>query len=254
MSLGHCTCFIKSVFNSYYMLLAYLMNYLGVNKVERCSYDRQQLGRLGKLSSRPAPARSALELLRAVFSPHCSSPCTPMTAHLETPLSSSSSLQMTPHWSASFRMVTSLLTDRSLRSWLSGAVLTTWSWTRSKQWKWSWTSGEPPPPPPPPADSPPTHHHEQLCDCSGVIQIPGHHYLPGPEVGQSHWVHCEKGPAEAVLPSPAEKVQPATGAAETVLFCHHWIRPLHVNNCLQLQHTTWKLNIYIYIYIYIYKI
>ncbi len=35
--------------------------------------------------------------------------------------------------SASSRMVTSLLTDRRLRSWLSGAVLTTWSWTRSKQ-------------------------------------------------------------------------------------------------------------------------
>ncbi len=39
-------------------------------------------------------------------------------------------------------MVTSLLTDRRLRSWLSGIVLTTWSWTRSKQWRWSWTSEE----------------------------------------------------------------------------------------------------------------
>ncbi len=58
--------------------------------------------------------------------------------------------------------------------------------------------------------------------------LSGHHHLPGPEVGQSHWVHCEKGPAEVVLPSPAEEDQPATGAAETVLLCH----PLHVNNCL----------------------
>ncbi len=41
------------------------------------------------------------------------------------------------------------------------------------------------------------------------------------EVGQSHRLHCEKGPAEAVLPSPAEEVQPATGTADTVLFCHH---------------------------------
>ncbi len=65
-----------------------------------------------------------------------------MTAHLKNPLSSSCSLQMTPHWSASFRTVTSLLTDRRLRSWLSGAVLTTWSLTCSKQWRWSWTSGE----------------------------------------------------------------------------------------------------------------
>ncbi len=38
----------------------------------------------------------------------------------------------------------SLLTDRRLKSWLSGAVSTTWSWTRSKQWRWSWTSGETP--------------------------------------------------------------------------------------------------------------
>ncbi len=48
--------------------------------------------------------------------------------------------------------------------------------------------------------------------------------------------YCQKGPAEAVLPSPAEEVQPATGAAETVLLCHHWIRPLHINNCL-IQHS-----------------
>ncbi len=124
--------------------------------------------------SHSAPVQSALELLRAVFSPHCSSPCTRMTAHLKTPPSSSWSLQTTPHWSASSRMVTSLLTDRRLRSWLSGAVLTTWSITRLKQWRWSWTSGDPP------------HHHEQHCDCSGVIQIPGQHNFSGPEVGQSH--------------------------------------------------------------------
>ncbi len=71
--------------------------------------------------------------------------------------------------------------------------------------------------PPTPLRSPPTHHHGQHCDCSGVIQIPGHHNFSGPEVRQSHWVYCEKGPAEAVLLSPAEEVQPATGASETVL-------------------------------------
>ncbi len=32
--------------------------------------------------------------------------------------------------------------------------------------------------------------------------------------------HIRKGPAEVVLPSPAEEVQPATGAAETVLLRH----------------------------------
>ncbi len=108
------------------------------------------------LTDRQQPVRSALKLPRAVFSPHCSSPSTQMTAHLKTPLSSSWSLQTTPHWSASSRTVTSLLTDRRLRSWLSGAVSTTWSWTCSKQWRWSWTSGETP--------LLSSHlHHEQHC-------------------------------------------------------------------------------------------
>ncbi len=35
-------------------------------------------------------------------------------------------------------------------------------------------------------------------------------------MGYSHRLHCQKGPAEVVLSSPAEEVQPATGAAETV--------------------------------------
>ncbi len=72
-----------------------------------------------------------------------------------------------------------------------------------------------------PPCSPPTHHHGQHCDCSGVIQVPGHHHVPGPEVGQSHRLHCEKDPADVVLPSPAEEVQPATGAPEKVILCHH---------------------------------
>ncbi len=72
-----------------------------------------------------------------------------------------------------------------------------------------------------PPCSPPTHHHEQHCDCRGVIQVPGHHNFSGPEVVSSHWVHCEEGPAEVVFSSPAEKVKPATGAADTVLLCHH---------------------------------
>ncbi len=59
-------------------------------------------------------------------------------------------------------------------------------------------------------------------------------------MGQSHWVHCEKDAAEAVLPLPAEEVQLATGAVDTVLLCHHWIHPLHINNCLvQLSYQIW---------------
>ncbi len=44
--------------------------------------DRQQLVRLGKFSS--APVRSALELLRAAFSPHCSSPSTPGMSNFDS--------------------------------------------------------------------------------------------------------------------------------------------------------------------------
>ncbi len=58
------------------------------------------------------------------------------------------------------------------------------------------------------------------------------HHLSGPEVGQSHWLYCEKGPAEAVFPPPAKEVQPATGAAETVLLGHHWDCPVFICNCL----------------------
>ncbi len=78
-------------------------------------------------------------------------------------------------------MVTSLLTDRRLRSCLSGAVLTTWSLTRSKQWRWSWTSGETP------LLSP--HSPSWITLWLKWIQIPGHHNFSGSEVGQSDWVH-----------------------------------------------------------------
>ncbi len=65
------------------------------------------------------------------------------------------------------------------------------------------------------------HSQSRHCDCSGVVQVPGQQHLPGPEVGHSNRLHCQKGPAEAVLPSSAEEIQPATGAAETILLCHH---------------------------------
>ncbi len=58
-----------------------------------------------------------LELLGAVFSPHCSSSCTPITAHSKTPLSSSWSLQMTPHWLAS--AVNNCLVHLSYQIWPS---------------------------------------------------------------------------------------------------------------------------------------
>ncbi len=105
--------------------------------------DRQQLVRLGKFSSSTRTISTGAPQ-GCVLSPLLFSRYSSTTAHLKTPLSSSWSLQTTPHWLASFRTVTSLLTDRRLRSWLSGAVLTTWSWTRSKPCRWSLTSGETP--------------------------------------------------------------------------------------------------------------
>ncbi len=69
--------------------------------------------------------------------------------------------------------------------------------------------------------TPPTHHHEQHCGCSGVIQVPGHHHLTGLEIEHSHRLHCQKDQAEVVLPLPTEEVQPATGIAEAVLLGHH---------------------------------
>ncbi len=141
--------------------------------------DRQQLVRLGKFSSSTrtistgAPQGCVLSpLLFSLYTNDCTS---------KDP--SVKLLKFADDTAASFSMVTSLLTDWRLSSWLSGAVLTTWSSTRSKQWRWSWTSGETP-------CSPPTHHHEQHCKESGVIQVPGHHHLSGPKVGHSHWLHC----------------------------------------------------------------
>ncbi len=71
---------------------------------------------------------------------------------------------------------------------------------------------------PPPPCSPPTYIMNSTVT---AVESFRHHHLPGPELGQSHRLHCEKGPAEIVLPSPAEELQPATGAAEKVLLCHH---------------------------------
>ncbi len=128
--------------------------------------------------------------------------------------------------------MTSLLTDRSLKSWLSGAVLKTWSWTSLKTVEMIVEET--------PLLSP-IHHHEQHCDCSEVIQVPGHHYLPGLEVGQSHRLHCDKGPAEAVLLLPAEEVQPATWAAEKVYSAIiESVLCTSINVLVQLSYQIWS--------------
>ncbi|KAK3529268.1 hypothetical protein QTP70_022984 [Hemibagrus guttatus] len=81
-------------------------------------------------------------------------------------------------------------------------------------------------------EHPCTPHHEQHCTNSGVIQVPGHHHLSGPEVGHSHRLHCPKGPTKIVIPSAAEEVQPATGAANTLLLRRHRVCSVHVYNRL----------------------
>ncbi len=123
-----------------------------------------------------------------MFSPHCSSLSIRTTAHLKTPLSSSWSLQITPHWSDSSRTVTSLLTDSRIRSWWSGAVLTTGSLKRSKQWRWSWTSGETP------LLSP---HLPSWTALWLQWSHSGSWAQPSPRnwSGKSHRLHCEKRPS-----------------------------------------------------------
>ncbi len=80
---------------------------------------------------------------------------------------------------------------------------------------------------------------------STVITVESFRFL-GSTISQNlKWdIHIEsivkKGSTEVVFISPAEKTQPATGAAETVILCHHRIRPLHIKNCLvQLSNQIW---------------
>ncbi len=49
----------------------------------------------------------------------------------------------------------------------------------------------------------------------------------------NHIEYSEKDPAEAVHPLPAKEVQPATGAAETVLLCHHRDCPVFIYHISQ---------------------
>ncbi len=170
-------------------------------------------------NSHPTPAPSALELLRAAFSPHCYSLSTQMTAPLKTPLWWHHS-----HRSHPGRRRVCLQT----RGWAAGCLVQSQQPGAEHAQNCRDDCGLQEKPP----CSPPTHHHEQHCGCSGVIQVPGNHHLSGPEVGHSHWLHREKGPAEVVLPSSTEKVQPATGAYDTVLLCCYWVGSVLFYNCM----------------------
>ncbi len=104
--------------------------------------DRQQIVRLGKFSSSTrtistgAPQGCVLSpLLFSLYTNDCTSKDPSVKLLKFTDDTTLIGL---------IQDVTSLFTDRRLRSWLSGAGLTTWSLTRSKPWRLSWTSGETP--------------------------------------------------------------------------------------------------------------
>ncbi len=133
--------------------------------------------RLGKFSSstRQPPA---LQPLRAAFSPHCSSPSTRMTCTSNDPLCQAPEVCRRHHTDRpSFRTVTSLPTNRRLRSWLVWCSLNNLELKHAQTVEMIVDFRRNPP------LLSPTHHHEQHGDCSGVIQ---HHHLPGPEVGTIH--------------------------------------------------------------------
>ncbi len=127
--------------------------------------DRQQLVRLGKFSS-------ALELLRAAFSPNCSSLSTPMTAHLKT-----TCVKLLKF--ADDTTLIGLIKDgdksayrqevKELSVW---CILNNLELNTLKTLEMIVDFRRNPP------ALPSAHHHEQHCDCSGVIQVPGHHHLP----------------------------------------------------------------------------
>ncbi len=84
---------------------------------------------------------------------------------------------------------------KELAVWCS---LNNLSLTRSKQWRWSWTSGGNPP------RSPPLTIMNSTVTAVESFRFLGTTISQDLKVGHSHRLHCEKGPAEVVLPSPAE--------------------------------------------------
>src|SRR4029434_6496690 len=54
------------------------------------------------------------------------------------------------------------------------------------------------------------HHPERLPSRhGGVLPLPGHRHLPGPQVGAEHQLPHQKSSTEDVLSAAAEEVQPA---------------------------------------------
>ncbi len=164
--------------------------------------DRQQL--VGWTNSHPELSQSALAPLKVAFSPRCSSPSSQMTALQRTPLSSSWSSQMTLQ----------SIKDGDESAYRQEGELAVWCTLNNlelntlKTVERSWTSGETP-------LHSSTHHHTALWlqwTHSGCW----HHHLSGLKWDTQSTL-LRKRPSRGCISFPAEEVQPATGAAETVL-------------------------------------
>src|SRR4029434_487661 len=70
-----------------------------------------------------------------------------------------------------------------------------------------------------------TSSHQSVKLQCGVHPLPGHHHLPGPQVGAKHHLPHQKGTSEDVLPAAAEEIQPAKGNDGALLHLHHRVHP-----------------------------
>ncbi len=104
--------------------------------------DRQQVVKLEKLSSSTRTistgATQGCVLSPLIFSLYTND-CTS-----KDPSISSWSFQSTPHWSGLIQDGDESAYRQEVKELAVWCSLTTWSLTCSKQWRWSWTSGETP--------------------------------------------------------------------------------------------------------------
>ncbi len=141
---------------------------------------------------------------------------------------------MTPHWSASSRTVTESAYRQEVKELAVWCSLNNLELNTLKIVEMIVDFRRNPP------ALPPTYHHEQHCDCSGVIQIPGHHNFSGPEVGQSHWVIMKKAQQRPYFLRQLRKYNLPQELLIQLYSAMIESCPLHVNNCLiQLSYQIW---------------
>ncbi len=149
-------------------------------------------------NSHKTPAPSALELLRVVFSPHCSSPSTPTTAPLrplcQTPeVCRTDTTLVGPHQDGDESAYRQEVKELAVWCSLNNLELNT---LKTVEMIVDFRRN-------PPA-LPPTHYHD------------------------SSW----KRPSRECTFFVTEKVKPATGAHDTVLLCCYWVGSVLFYNCM----------------------